>query len=101
MGYQSISHIKLSQTLLQQTLSARITDVHSKLIKGEDFEKVANFIQKMKAKTYVSNNLIKGNDGDLGYFSVLNLYYEFENAVYKQKLAKSANPLELQLDIIL
>ena len=73
----------------------KITDIRSKLIKGENFEKVAKLYsedESAKDRT-VSDNLIKGNGGDLGYFSVLNLFYEFENAVYKTKVGEISEPI--------
>ena len=40
-----------------------------------------------------SKSVIKGNGGDLGYFSVLDMIYPFENAVYNTKVGGVSMPV--------
>lgn len=59
------------------TLAAwqRVAQIRERLIKGEDFEKLARELSEDPSGKY--------NGGDLGYFTALQMVYPFEEAAYK------------------
>jgi len=85
------SHIlvKISETALpKDTLEAytRILKYRNRIIKGEDFNKVA-------AEKGVSDDpSAKDNFGDLGFFTCLQMVYPFESAAYNTKIGKVSMP---------
>ena len=72
----------------KDTLAAykKIDAIRKRILKGEDFATVAlQTSNDPSAKDQPSEGkqpAIKGNKGDLGYFSVLNMVYPFETAAY-------------------
>ncbi len=79
------SHILIRvdyEALPQDTLAAytKIKTIREKALKGEDFSKLA--------KTYSEEPGAKESGGDLGYFSVFNMVYPFENAAYNTKVGE-------------
>lgn len=79
------SHILIRvdyEALPQDTLAAytKIKNIREKALKGEDFAKLA--------QTYSEEPGAKESGGDLGYFSVFNMVYPFENAAYNTKVGE-------------
>jgi len=72
----------------KDTLAAyrKIENIRKRILKGEDFGKVASETSddpSAKDQPAKDNRpATKGNKGDLGYFSVLNMVYPFETAAY-------------------
>lgn len=64
----------------------KIEKLYNRLIKGEDFNKVAEeFSEDPSARDREAQGqfpFIPGNRGDLGYFTVFNMIYPFEKASY-------------------
>ncbi len=75
----------------------RIMDIRKKLVAGGKFDEIARkYSEDENAKDRPGRDgqsMMKGNGGDLGYFSVLNLYYEFETAAYNLKTGEISNPV--------
>ncbi len=86
------SHIlvKVSETAFpKDTLIAynKIMAIRARILKGEDFNKVA-------AEKGVSDDpSSKENGGDLGYFTALQMVYQFENAAYATKVGEISMPV--------
>ncbi len=86
------SHIlvKVSESALpKDTLEAynKIMKIRARIIKGEDFNKVA-------AEKGISDDpSAKDNGGDLGYFTSLQMVYPFESAAYKTKTGEVSMPV--------
>ena len=86
------SHIlvKVSETALpKDTLDAynKIMKIRSRVLKGEDFNKVA-------AERGISDDpSAKDNGGDLGYFTALQMVYPFESAAYSTKVGDVSMPV--------
>ena len=84
------SHIlvKLAQDAMPlDTLAAyeKAMDIRRRIIKGEPFEVVA--------KGSSDDPSVKNNGGDLGYFSVFQMIYPFENAVYNSEVGSVTLPV--------
>lgn len=86
-----VSHILVSvnrDATPQDTLSAwtRINDAHKQLMQGADFASVAaEYSDDPYAKDIPPSETSPGrlgNKGDLGYFTVFDMVYPFENAAY-------------------
>ncbi|MDH4058971.1 MAG: peptidylprolyl isomerase, partial [Cyclobacteriaceae bacterium] len=71
----------------QDTLVAfnKIMEVKSKALAGEDFGTLAS--------TYSEDPSAKTNNGDLGYFTAMQMVYSFENAAYSGKPGSVAGPI--------
>jgi peptidyl-prolyl cis-trans isomerase SurA len=59
--------------------------IRKRLLKGESFE--------MVAKGSSEDPSVKNNGGDLGYFSVFQMIYPFENAVYNSEIGEISDPV--------
>ncbi|MFC2152359.1 peptidylprolyl isomerase [Bacteroidota bacterium] len=84
------SHIlvKLSFDALPiDTITAyeKAMDIRRRILKGEPFESVA--------KGSSDDPSVKSNGGDLGYFTVFQMIYPFENAVYKSEVGEITKPV--------
>jgi len=80
--------IKLPENPLpKDTLAAwqKAMDVRNRLIKGEDFGKLASSLS--------DDPSAKQNSGDLGYFSSLMMVYPFENAAYNTPIGQISMPV--------
>lgn len=81
----------------QDTLAAwnKITQLRKRILKGEDFGKVAaEASEDISAKDRVAEGRsIKGNHGDLGYFTAFDMVYPFEEAVYNAKVGEVSMPV--------
>ena len=86
------SHILVKVTedaLPKDTLIAykKIMDIRSRILKGEDFNKVAN-------QPGISDDpSSKENGGNLGFFTALQMVYPFENAAYNTKIGEISMPV--------
>ncbi|SRX55545.1 peptidylprolyl isomerase [Aequorivita sp. CIP111184] len=79
------SHILIRvdyESVPQDTLAAynKIKSIREKALKGDDFAQLA--------KTYSEEPGAKESGGNLGYFSVFNMVYPFENAAYNTKVGE-------------
>ena len=84
------SHIlvKLPKDVLpKDTLAAyeKALDIRRRILKGESFESVA--------KGSSDDPSVKNNGGDLGYFTVFQMIYPFENAVFNSKIGEISKPI--------
>ena len=83
------------------TLAAwnKIMQLRKRILKGEDFGKVAaEASEDPSAKDREANGRkIKGNRGDLGYFTAFDMVYPFEAAVYNAKVNEVTMPVIIQL----
>ncbi|OFY15403.1 MAG: hypothetical protein A2X11_07655 [Bacteroidetes bacterium GWE2_42_24] len=85
------SHILIrcaADALPADTLTAwkKINDIRKKIMKGADFSKMATELSEdQSARDREANKqhpAMKGNRGDLGYFTVFNMVYPFETAAF-------------------
>jgi peptidyl-prolyl cis-trans isomerase SurA len=86
------SHIlvKVSENALpKDTLEAynKILKIRARILKGEDFNKVAS------EKGISDDPSAKDNGGDLGYFTAMQMVYQFENAAYNTKVGEVSMPV--------
>ncbi len=74
----------------KDTLAAfnKAIEIRSRLLMGEDFEKIA--------REYSDDPSVKMNGGDLGYFSVLQMVYPFEEAAYHLGIGEVSMPVRTQ-----
>jgi peptidyl-prolyl cis-trans isomerase SurA len=84
------SHIlvKVDENALpKDTLAAynKALKIRERLLKGENFEKVAKEIS--------DDPSAKDNGGNLGYFTALQMVYPFENAAYNTKVGEVSMPV--------
>ena len=83
----------------QDTLAAykKIMDIRTRLMKGEDFVKLAKEVSEdpLAKGSPASKNkpAIPGNGGDLGYFTAFDMVYPFESAAYNLKLGEVSMPV--------
>lgn len=92
--------IKLSKDALpEDTLIAykKIMKIRDRLLKGEDFATVCKETSDDPSardrEEPDSKSIFKGNGGDLGYFSVLDMIYPFEEAAYNTKVGSVSLPV--------
>jgi peptidyl-prolyl cis-trans isomerase SurA len=75
----------------------KIMGIRNRIIKGESFAKVAVEMSEdpsAKGQAAIKNRpYIKGNEGDLGYFTALDLIYTFETAAYNTKVGEVSMPV--------
>ncbi len=86
------SHIlvKVGENALpKDTLDAynKIMKIRARIMKGEDFTKVA------KEKGISDDPSAKDNGGDLGYFTALQMIYSFETVAYTTKVGEVSQPV--------
>jgi peptidyl-prolyl cis-trans isomerase SurA len=84
------SHILISlkpEANPEDTLKAfkTISDLRERAAKGEDFGKLAS--------QYSEDPSAKTNQGNLGYFTALQMVYPFEDAAYNTKVGEISNPV--------
>ncbi len=81
----------------KDTLAAwkKIAEAREKLLKGDDFARVAaTYSDDPYAKDIPGTESSpgrKGNRGDLGYFTVFDMVYPFENAAYNTPVGTASN----------
>lgn len=69
--------------------------IRKRIIKGEDFGKVAADVSEdPSAKDRDANGQkVKGNQGDLGFFTAFDMVYPFESAAYNSKMSEVTMPV--------
>ena len=83
----------------KDTLEAynKIVKLRNRIIKGEGFDKVAiEASEDMSARDSEASDkrpAMKGNGGDLGYFTALDMVYPFENGAYNTKIGDVSMPI--------
>lgn len=83
----------------EDTLAAykKVLKIRERLLKGEDFATVAKETSDDPSardrEEPDSKSIFKGNGGDLGYFSVLDMIYPFENGAYNTKVGQVSQPV--------
>ncbi|MBP1644692.1 MAG: surA 3 [Bacteroidetes bacterium] len=86
----------------KDTLEAynKALNIRNRILKGEDFGELAvTYSDDPSAKDQTrpeSSNVVKGNRGDLGYFSAFNMIYPFETACYNLKINELSMPVRSQ-----
>ncbi|MBN8702937.1 MAG: peptidylprolyl isomerase [Bacteroidetes bacterium] len=85
------SHILLKvadNALPKDTLAVytKIMKLRERIIKGEDFNKVAKEVSEDPSA--------KDNGGDLGYFTAMQMVYPFESAAYNTKVGEVSMPVK-------
>ncbi|MBK6345722.1 MAG: peptidylprolyl isomerase [Bacteroidales bacterium] len=79
------------------TLAAykRIMLIRKRIMKGEDFGKLAmeNSDDLSANDRTIENRKIKGNQGDLGYFTVFDMVYPFESGAYNTAMGEVSMPV--------
>ncbi len=74
-----------------------IMKIRNRILKGESFESLAkeksDDPSSRDREDPNSKSVVKGNGGDLGYFSVLDMIYPFENAAYNTKVGNVSMPI--------
>lgn len=79
------------------TLAAykRVMVLRKRILKGEDFGTLAaEYSDDLSARDRnVENRNIKGNKGDLGYFTVFDMVYPFETGAYNTKPGEVSMPV--------
>jgi peptidyl-prolyl cis-trans isomerase SurA len=73
----------------------KIMNLRKRVLKGEDFGNLAaEFSDDLSARDRtVDNRTVKGNRGDLGYFTVFDMVYPFETGAYNTKVGEVSNPV--------
>jgi len=74
--------------------------VREKIMKGESFEKLAvEFSEDPSAKDREANQqhpFLKGNNGDLGFFTVFDMVYPFENGAFNTQVGQVSMPVHTE-----
>ncbi len=84
----------------KDTLEAytKALDIRKRLLAGESFEKLAKEMSDdLSAKDREASGgrpAMKGNGGDLGYFTVFDMVYPFETAAYSTKPGEVSRPVK-------
>ncbi|WP_334058624.1 peptidylprolyl isomerase [Polaribacter sp. P097] len=78
----------------KDTLEAyqKIMKIRDRILKGEDFEKVAEEVSEDESARANAKSGRAGNKGNLGYFSAFKMVYPFENAAYTTKIDEVSMP---------
>lgn len=82
--------VKVSESAFpKDTLEAynKIMKIRARIMKGEDFNKVA------MEKGVSDDPSAKDNGGDLGYFTALQMIYSFETVAYNTKVGEVSQPV--------
>lgn len=82
----------------KDTLKAynKALEIRKKLLNGADFAKLAIEMSddnSARDQNTPDGRLISGNGGDLGYFNVFNMLYEFETAAYNLNVGEISLPV--------
>jgi peptidyl-prolyl cis-trans isomerase SurA len=80
------------------TLAAynKILKIKERIIKGEDFGKVAEEVSDDPSAKDNPEKKYTGNKGDLGFFTVFDMIYPFEDAVYSMKVGELSKPVRTE-----
>lgn len=74
----------------------KIMEARNEILQGRPFEEVAVEYSEdpsVNDRPGRGGMTIKGNKGDLGYFTVLNMVYPFENAAYQLEIDELSEPV--------
>ncbi|MBE0662123.1 MAG: peptidylprolyl isomerase [Bacteroidales bacterium] len=73
----------------------RIMGLRERIMNGEDFSKIAfEFSEDQSARDRdAGGRLVRGNKGDLGYFTAFDMVYAFEAAAYELKKGEVSLPI--------
>lgn len=75
----------------------RALAIRQEVLKGQSFEKVAYEKSDDEfARGSQGDKPVQGNYGDLGYFSALDMIYQFENAAYSLKVGEISMPIRTE-----
>lgn len=92
--------IKVGENALpKDTLEAynKVIKLHNRILNGESFESVAieaSEDQSVRDRQATKTQpFVKGNAGDLGYFSVFDMVYAFENGAYNTNVGEMSQPV--------
>jgi len=72
----------------------KISKIRDRIVNGEDFEQVAKETSEDQSAKGDPNSGIKGNGGNLGYFSAFAMVYPFEDAAYSTKVGEVSMPFK-------
>ncbi len=103
-------HVRASHILIRVTPDASPKDtlaayhktmkIRNEIMDGLDFnEAAALYSEDESARDYVNpqnGRKMKGNRGELGYFSVLEMIYPFESAAYNTRVGEVSMPVRTQ-----
>ena len=74
----------------------KILKLRDRIIKGENFEKIAAQFSDDRSAKDDPKSRRKGNGGNLGYFSAFSMVYPFEVAAYNTKVGDVSMPFKTQ-----
>ena len=82
----------------EDTLAAysKIMDARKRIENGEPFSEVATDVSEdisARERKLGNGQVVPGNAGDLGYFTVLDMVYPFETGAYETPKGKVSNPV--------
>ncbi len=86
----------------KDTLAAynKIVELRNRILKGEKFDKVArkssDDLSARDREAAQNRPFVKGNGGDLGYFTVFDMVYPFETAAYNTKAGEVSKPIRTE-----
>jgi peptidyl-prolyl cis-trans isomerase SurA len=80
----------------KDTLEAyqKIMNIRARILKGEDFEAVAEETSEDPSARDDKKSGRKANKGNLGYFSAFKMVYPFEDAAYNTKVGNVSEPFK-------
>lgn len=80
----------------KDTLEAyqKIMNIRARILKGEDFEAVAQETSEDPSARDDEKSGRKANKGNLGYFSAFKMVYPFEDAAYNTKVGEVSEPFK-------
>ena len=80
----------------KDTLEAyqKIMNIRARILKGEDFEAVAEETSEDPSARDDKKSGRKANKGNLGYFSAFKMVYPFEDAAYNTKVGEVSEPFK-------
>ena len=80
----------------KDTLEAyqKIMNIRDRILKGEDFEAVAEETSEDPSARDDKKSGRKANKGNLGYFSAFKMVYPFEDAAYNTKVGEVSEPFK-------
>ena len=91
--------VRFPKNALPTDISAahkKIKAIRERIVKGEDFEKVAVETSEDPSAKGDEKSGRKGNKGNLGYFTAFSMVYPFENAAYTTKVGEVSEPFKTQ-----
>ncbi|AUC84744.1 peptidylprolyl isomerase [Polaribacter sp. ALD11] len=104
--FRTKNEVKAKHILIRTTKDAtpkdtlasfnKILEIRNRIIKGEDFEKVAAETSEDKSAQDDSKTGRKGNNGNLGYFNAFKMVPSFEDAAYTTKVGAVSMPFRSQ-----